>query len=212
MAPKTEKAAEKTPAKEDAFDDAIETLQRMKQAEVIDEKILDELNESLAGLSDEGRSKFMDLPVVQKILERASNDAVGTKTPGTVVRIGGEMGFSFKVPYSLKDVYEKWPVVDSYVPDSNHTVVTPGGWVFRLTEGLIYDIPQGEPCPEDHGYKLPCIVVDIINQSKIAARAKKRETETRPFGMGVQFLETGWAGKAEVAKSDPKGHDSSRDQ
>lgn len=214
MTKKVEKSVD-SPEEGEAFDEAIEALKKMKQAEVVDEELLGELNVALVKLSDDGQRKFMDLPIMQMIAERASEDAVGTREPGATVRVGGNKGlsFSFKVPYSLNDVYEKWPPVKSFIPDNDQTVVVPGGWVFKLHEGIIYDTPRGaESCPEDHGYQLPCIVIDILAQAKATLRQNKRDTEKNPFGLGVRFLETGWAGKEAVKDSDPSGHDADRDQ
>lgn len=214
MTRKKSKKSVDSPEEGVAFDEAIEALKKMKQAEVVDERLLGELNVALAQLSDDGQRKFADLPIMQKIAERASEDAIGTREPGATVRVGGNKGlsFSFKVPYSLNDVYEKWPPTESFIPDKDETVISPGGWVFKLHEGIIYDTPRGEDCPEDHGYQLPCIVIDILNQAKATMRQNKRDTERNPFGLGVRFLETGWAGKEAVKDSNPEGHDADRDQ
>jgi len=195
----------------EAFDEAINVLKTMKQAEVIDEEILGDLNRALAKLSADGQRKFMDLAIVQRIVDKvASESEDGVREPGSVIQIGE--AFSFKVPYGLTGIYKKWPVVASYMADANYTVVTPGGWVFKLTEGVIYDIEQGKECPPDHGYCLPSIVPYIIQTMKEDMVRSKRETERGPFGLGVRFLETGWAGKDEAIAGDLKGHDSDRDQ
>jgi hypothetical protein len=198
---------------DNSFDEAIAVLAKMKTAKTIDAKLLTELNDVLGTLSPDAQRAFLDLPVVQSITERASDDAAGKGEPGSVKRVGGNLAFAFKVPYSLNDLYEKWPPSDEpFIPDKDETVITPGGWVFRLKEGMIYDIPQGEECPEDHAYKLPCIVVGILRDAKTTLRANKRETEKSAFGMGVRHLEVGWAGKAEVQASEPKGHNPADDQ
>lgn len=178
------------------FNDAIKVLEKVRDAEVLDESLLEELDTKVSALSKEGQRRFAELPVVQKILERAGEDAMGTQEPGTIRRVGsGDMPFAFKVPYSLEAVYKTWPLVD-FIADADYTVVTPGGWVFRLHEDIIYDTPLDEKCREGHGYKLPSIVVSIINDSKATLRDNRRETQRdQAFGMGVKFIGDGWAGK-----------------
>jgi len=195
----------------EAFDEAINVLKTMKEAEVIDEEILGDLNRALAKLSTDGQRKFMDLAIVQKIVDKVAGESEGgSREPGSVVQIGD--AFSFKVPYNLGGIYKKWPVVDSYIADADYTVVVPGGWVFKLREGMIYDIEQGKECPPDHGYRLPNIVPYIIQQMKQDTMAAKRATERQPFGLGVRFLGTGWAGKEGAIAEGVKGHDAERDQ
>jgi len=200
-----------TSENEGAFDEAINVLKQMKEAEVIDEEILGDLNRALAKLSADGQRKFMDLAIVQRIVDKAANESEGgPREPGTIHSVGE--AFSFKVPYGLTGIYKKWPPVDSYMADADYTVVTPGGWVFKLKEGMIYDIPQGKECPPDHGYRLPCIVTSIIQTMKEDMMAAKRETERGPFGLGVRHLSVGWAGKDEAIAEGAKGHDPNRDQ
>jgi len=190
----------------EAFDGAIAALSKMKDSAVVDEALLGELAASLEKLSPEAYRRFMDLPIVQLITERAGEAAMDKAEPGQEIRVGGgDLPFSYKVPYSQEAMRRKWPPVLEFVADADYTIVVPGGWVFKLHRDIIYDVPLGKECPEGHGYQLPSIVVGIIRDSKLAARDNRRETEGAPFGMGVKFTGTGWAGKAEVAKSEPGG-------
>lgn len=179
----------------DEYTAAIATLEKIRDAEVLDETLLEELNDSVSKLSEEGQRKFAEMPIIQRILERAGEESTGE--PGTVKRVGpGDSPYSFKVPYSLPAVYEKWPVVEEFIADTDYTIVVPGGWVFKLHEDIIYDTPIGGKCAEGHGYRLPCIVVGIIRDMKAALRDNRRETQRElAFGMGVKYIGEGWAGK-----------------
>lgn len=189
-----------------AFDEAISALTKMKDAETIDDEVLGELAGALGKLSANAYRRFMDLPIVQRIVEQAGEAAAGKAEPGTEVRLGkGDMPFAYKVPYTLEGVYRKWPCVSEFVAEADYTIVTPGGWVFKLHRDIIYDVPRGESCPEGHGYQLPSIVISIIRDSKAMMRETRRETESKPFGMGVAFIGTGWAGKDAAIAAGPGG-------
>ena len=78
------------------FDEAIGVLEKIRDAEVIDDTLLEELDAKVTALSEEGQRRFGELPVIQKILERASETAMETQEPGTILRVGsGDMAFSF---------------------------------------------------------------------------------------------------------------------
>ena len=191
-----------TTASGDEFDEAIAVLGKIKEAEKLDDSLLEELDAAVGKLSAEGQRRFSELPVIQQIVERAGEDSSGE--PGTTKRIGpGDQPFSFKVPYSQEFLRRKWPPVD-FIADQDYTIVTPGGWVFRLHEDVIYDTPAGEKVQDGHGYQLPNIVVGIINDSKATLRENRRETQRdAAFGMGVKYIGPGWAGKDNMGE--PEG-------
>lgn len=168
-------------------------LSRLVDEDKVDESALAEINSVVENLNEKTKAAIMDLPIIQKIVEltQAGESAI----PGSVIAQGM---FSRKIPYSKNDLYAKWGANPSFTCPETIVVITPGGWAFRLREGVTYDIPRGvapEKVPEDHGYQLPNIVISILNDRMMTLRQNRRETEERPFGQGVQFLQTGWAGK-----------------
>ena len=187
-----------------AVTDLSAALERLVQEDKVDETALKEIDKVVSSLNDKTKAAIMDLPIIQTLVQSAKVD---DSVPGSVIQQGI---FSRKVPYSKNQVYEKWGVEESFTAPETIPVITPGGWVFRLREGVTYDIPRGTPAeqiPEDHGYQLPKIVISILRDRAAALRQKRRETEERPFGQGVTFLQTGWAGKAqEIAAADAGRH------
>lgn len=182
-------------------------LERLVSEDKVDDSAIGEINAVVENLNEKTKAAILDLPVIQKIIEQRAATENGTVEPGSIVQMGM---FSRKVPYSKAQVYQKWGVAASYVAPETITVVTPGGWHFRLREGVIYDMPLSTPAekmPEDHGYQLPNIVLGIMADRATAFRVLRRETELHEFGQGVKFLQTGWAGKdQEIAVSAAAAH------
>ena len=184
----------------DALDKVTEALQTLVDAEAIDLKVLQTLDTMIGGLNENTQRAILDLEVMQRLFERAAETDKSDAKPGSLVGSGLA---AFKKPYSMNDVYAVWGVEDRYVYNklaiNEMPVVTPGGWQFILRDGVIYDIPRGTPAekiPENHGYQLPKIVVQILEDSREQRRLMKRDTEQgKPFGMGVRYLQSGWAGK-----------------
>lgn len=182
-------------------------LERLVDEDKVDDKAIDEVNGIVEKLNDKTKAAIMDLPVIQRLVEAQAAKSAEGNVPGTVISQGM---FSRKLPYSKRDLYNVWPAVASFTSPETIDVVTPGGWVFKLKQGITYDVPVGTPMaevPEDHGYQLPSIVVGILADRARDTRQNRRETELRPFGQGVTFLQTGWAGKNdEVANAAAAGH------
>lgn len=173
-------------------------LMSLSEKSKVDETALGTIDAILGRMTNATRKAVMDLPVFATLMEEAAKNT--THTPGSVVSTGKFT--SFKVPYSLSDVYDQWPPVESYVARETIKVIPPGGWVFFLREGVIYDIPNGTPAeqiPEGHGYQLPSVVIGILDERYIQQRTFKREREGgNEFGLGVKYVGPGWPGKEAV--------------
>lgn len=175
-------------------------LEALAESEKIDDTALATISSVVENLNENTQKAILNLPAMQTILQKAQeNVAPADVKPGEYVQVGM---FTFKKPYTLEDVYVKWGTEERFIAPRTETVVSPGGWIFRLNEGIVYDIPRDvdmSAVPEGHGYKLPRVVPQIIEDSRAAMRQMKRDTETeRGFGAGVKFLQTGWAGKDSV--------------
>lgn len=184
-------------------------LESLAESEAVDDKALATVSGLVENLNENTQKAILDLPAMQAIIQKvAETSAPKDVKPGEYAQVGM---FTFKRPYSMSDLFTKWGVEPRFMAPKTEVVITPGGWQFRLTEGIIYDIPRDvapEAIPEGHGYVLPKIVVSIIEDSRQALRANKRDTEgPHGFGAGVKFLGTGWAGKDSVVQAaDSQNH------
>lgn len=193
----------KEPVNKEALTAVNAALEALAESEKVDENELESISVTVEKMNESTQRAILDLPVMQRLIEKAQAATEGSARPGTIKKVGL---FEMKVPYTLESLYEIWGVEERYVYNklfgNEMPVVTPGGWQFRLTDGMVYDTPRGTPpekIPEEHGYQLPKIVIQILEDSRAARRATRKETEREAgFGMGVKFLQSGWAGKETV--------------
>jgi len=184
-------------------------LEALAESEKVDESALSTISSVVENLNENTQKAILDLPAMQAIIQKVQETAAPKDVkPGEYVQVGM---FTFKKPYTLSDLFKVWGTENKFIAPKTEVIVTPGGWQFRLTEGVVYDIPRDvdpSAIPENHGYVLPKIVVQIIQDSRETLRLTKKETESeRGFGAGVKFLQTGWAGKENVvAAADAANH------
>ncbi len=175
-------------------------LEALAESEKVDDTSLATISSIVENLNENTQKAILDLPAMQSIIQKVQESvAPADVKPGEYMTVGM---FQFKKPYTKSDLVKVWGEEERWIAPRTEVVVTPGGWQFRLTEGIIYDIPRDvdrTAIPEGHGYKLPKIVIQIIEDSRLAMRQNKREQESeRGFGAGVKFLGTGWAGKDNI--------------
>ncbi len=181
-----------------AVNAALETLANVAK---VDDAALKSIDSAISGLNEATQRAVLDLPAFQSLVAKAAEQAQGSGEPGTYKVVGA---FTMKIPYTVNDLYRVWGTIDNYVHVGKNTIVTPGGWVFYLNDGIQYDMPRDTPpekIPEGHGIVLPGIVIQILNECRAEGRSARKETQLGvPFGQGVKFLEVGWAGKETVIK------------
>lgn len=198
----------------DALTAVSAALQTLVDSEKVDDKALAGISSVVENLNEKTQKAILDLPAMQAVIQKVQESVVSADIePGEYTQVGM---FTFKKPYSLSDLYRVWGTEERFLAPRTQVVVTPGGWVFRLNEAITYDIPRDvvqEAVPEGHGYQLPRVVIQIINDSAQTFRATKRDTESeRGFGAGVKFLGTGWAGKdSVVSAANAEGHQAPTD-
>lgn len=195
----TEEAVDQT--KLTALNAALEAL---AEEEKVDETALEAVEKVLGDLNENTQRAVLNLPAIQRLIEKAAEQASPDVPAGSIIGTGLT---AFKKPWSLNDIYamgiEERYVYNKWMPFE--TPVVFGGFSFYLTDGVIYDQPRTvapQDIPEGHGYQLPKVVIDILEQARNHRRTAVRETEKKKFGMGVEFLQTGWAGK-DLAISEP---------
>lgn len=198
MTPANKTAADETDVVEqDALKEATAALEKLSEATSVDEKTVMAVDSSLSKMNRATREAVIATPAFQKLIAQVAEQTTGK--PGTIRQLG--QFSAIKVPYSLQDVYDTYPLVDSYVAREDITVVY-GGWQFVLHDGIIYDQPRDVPpekLPEGHGYKLPCIVTSILDERYTQQRSFKRQYELgNEFSLGVKYLGAGWPGKETV--------------
>ncbi len=181
-----------------AVNAALETLANVAK---VDDAALKSIDTAISGLNEATQRAVLDLPAFQSLVAKAAEQAQGTGEPGTYKVVGA---FTMKIPYTVNDLYRVWGTIENYVHVGKNTIVTPGGWVFYLNDGIQYDLPRDTPpekIPEGHGIQLPGIVVQILNECRAEGRSTRKETQLGvPFGQGVKFLGDGWAGKETVIR------------
>lgn len=193
----------------DALTTVTAALQSLADSEKIDDTALAKISSVVENLNESTQKAILDLPAMQAIIQKVQESAVAPDVqPGDYVKVGM---FTFKKPYSMGDLFKVWGTEERFIAPRTEVVVTPGGWQFRLSEGIIYDIPRDvvmEAIPEGHGYVLPKVVAQILAEKAQTIRQTRRDTEgERGFGAGVKFLGTGWAGKDSiVTASDRDAH------
>ena len=191
---------EKQGVDEGALTNVAAALEALAESEKIDDTALSTISSVVENLNERTQKAILDLPAMQSIIQKVQEStAPADVKPGEYVQVGM---FTFKKPYAKGDLYTVWGTEERFIAPKTEVVVTPGGWVFRLNEGIIYDIPRDvdmSAIPEGHGYQLPKVVIQIIADSRQTMRQNKRDTESeRGFAAGVKFLGTGWAGKDNV--------------
>ncbi len=181
-----------------AVNAALETLANVAK---VDDAALKSIDTAISGLNEATQRAVLDLPAFQSLVVKAAEQAQGTGEPGTYKVVGA---FTMKIPYTVNDLYRVWGTIENYVHVGKNTIVTPGGWVFYLNDGIQYDLPRDTPpekIPEGHGIQLPGVVIQILNECRAEARSVRKETQLGvPFGQGVKFLGDGWAGKETVIR------------
>lgn len=179
-------------------------LEALAEEEKVDESALATVEGVLADLNENTQRAVLNLPAIQKLIEKAAEQDTREVPAGTII---GQGLTAYKKPWTLNDIYalgvEERYVYNKWMP--YETPIVFGGFNFYLTDGVIYDQPRTvapQDVPEGHGYQIPKVVIEILEQARNQRRVNLRETERKPFGMGVRFLETGWAGKDLVIGAD----------
>lgn len=172
-------------------------LEALAEEDKVDDGVLEAVESTLSGLNENTQRAVLNLPAIQRLIEKAQEQDTREVPPGTIIGSGLT---AYKKPWTLNDIYalgiEERYVYNKWMP--HETPIVFGGFNFYLTDGVIYDQPRSvapQDLPEGHGYQLPKIVIEILETARNQRRAATRETERKPFGMGVNFLETGWGGK-----------------
>ncbi|MCH7641502.1 hypothetical protein IID22_04880, partial [Patescibacteria group bacterium] len=137
---KEEKVTTEPTVPKDEADEAAkiaETLRVLAQSEEIDKATLEKLGGQIEKLSPAAQKVLVDTPMMQTIIEKASEgDIVGSLKPGQVYKVGP---ISFKKPWRLDDL-AKFPT-KSYTTSKREEWMWNGvRYVFEEDE--LYDIPE----------------------------------------------------------------------
>lgn len=159
---------------DDKFDELADELRKLSEAEVVDEAKLEKLSSMLEEMSPATQKKVTDLPVIQKLLEKAAESVGDRGVPGSIIRMGI---LDLKIPWKMEHL-EKYNKVH-YVPTENETIIW-NGLTFFLQRDEEYDLP--EP------------VFGVIQDRRTTIREMRRKEATE-IGAGVKFLQVGTAGK-----------------
>ncbi len=164
---------------EEAVDESAEivkALASLAAEEAVDNRSLNELGDKIDQLSPAAQKILVDSPLMQRLIEKASDQkGVGALEPGQVYKAGP---ISFKKPWRLDDLDE--------FPKKAYTTSQREEWTWN---GITFVFE------EDEQYEVPEPVHTMIMLHKEDAK-KARKATREGFGMGVKQLSAeGWAGK-----------------
>ncbi len=168
----------KAPEEEaDAITQIADSLRAIAATETVDKKTIDTLSEQIGGLSEASQKVLMDSPLMQGIVEKASNseDIVGNLKPGQAYKVGP---ISFKKPWRLDDLeqFERIPFSSTRREE----------WIWN---GISFIFE------EDETYYIPEPVHTMIMTHRSDQKAARADIKNG-FGMGFKQLSAeGWAGK-----------------
>ena len=159
----------------------VKALASLAAEEAVDNRSLNKLGEQIETLSPAAQKILVDSPLMQRLIEKASDQTgVGALEPGEVYKAGP---ISFKKPWRLDDL-EKFP--KKAYSTSKREEWTWNGITFVFEEDEQYEIP--EP------------VYQMIMTHKDDAKKERKKLKTG-FGMDVKQLSAeGWAGKEDEDK------------
>jgi hypothetical protein len=173
----------------DKFDEIAGLLREVQEQSEIDGEKLENLNNLIDSLSPDAQRAFADLPVVQEINEKLTQEAAANdEVPcGTIMRVG--KAFAFKKPWNRaaqKDTY-KMVTISSATKE----------WV--QVNGIAYDIPG-----DYEEVEVPEVVAQILQQKRETLAMSDRKAKAGALPGGVKFTEVGWAGKEQMVARDSK--------